>query len=97
MAKKAARKIETDSDVDHACTGLMEIVSRVAGRRLKLILEAASKMARNSALEEAAKVADEHSSPPFGHDDPVAVNFWHLGEAYARKEIAKGIRAQISK
>lgn len=47
---------------------------------------------RNDALEDAAKVADKHSSPPFGHDDPVAVRFWHLGEAYARNKIARAIR-----
>ena len=47
---------------------------------------------RNGVLEEAATVADEHSSAQFGHDDPIAVKFWHLGEAYAREEIAKAIR-----
>lgn len=50
-----------------------------------------------AAVKAAAAVADEHSSPPFGHDDPVAVNYWHLGEAYARKEIAAAIRQLISK
>jgi hypothetical protein len=43
-------------------------------------------------LEAAAKAAEEHSSPRFGSDDYVAVRFWHMGEDYARTEIAKAIR-----
>lgn len=46
----------------------------------------------NNGVEAAAKVADEHGSAEFGHDNPVAVKFWHLGEAYARQEIATAIR-----
>ena len=43
-------------------------------------------------LERAAKVADEHNSAMFGHGE-VERKFWHLGEDYARKEIAATILA----
>jgi hypothetical protein len=58
---------------------------------------AVAKAIKEMAIEECAQVADEHSSPEFGHDDPVAVKYWHLGEAYAREEIAKAIRELKSK
>jgi len=47
---------------------------------------------RNEVVESCAQVAEWHSSARFGHDDPIAVKFWHLGEAYAKAEIAKAIR-----
>ena len=40
---------------------LMRIVGRVAGHRLRLILDAAAKYARNDALEEAALKLEEHA------------------------------------
>jgi hypothetical protein len=63
-----------------------------ATETLKTVIDVA-KSVKEMVIEECAQVADEHSSPPFGHDDPVAVNYWHLGEAYACKEIAAAIRA----
>lgn len=62
-----------------------------ATETLKTVIDTA-KAVKEMVIEECAQVADEHSSPPFGHDDPVAVKFWHLGEAYAREEIARAIR-----
>lgn len=59
---KPTRKIETDADAANACEELMGIVGRVAGHRLRMILEAAAKMARNSALEEAALKLEEHAN-----------------------------------
>ena len=44
-------------------------------------MEFTAKAIKEMVIEECAQVADEHSSPQFGHDDPVAVKFWHLGEA----------------
>lgn len=60
MAKRQ-REIKSDADARDAAEWLMRIVSRVAGHRLQLILEAAAKYARNDALEEAAAKLEEHA------------------------------------
>jgi hypothetical protein len=58
MAKQR-RKIETDADMSNACEELMQVVARVAGHRLLMILEAATDMARKPVLEENAALLDE--------------------------------------
>lgn len=60
MAKKP-REIKSDADATDAAEWLMRSVTKVAGHRLKLILAAASKYARNDALEEAATKLEEHA------------------------------------
>lgn len=61
MARKPPREIKTDADASEAAEWLMRIVSRVAGHRLQLILEAAGKYAHNAALEGAAVKLEEHA------------------------------------
>lgn len=60
MAKRP-REIKSDADATEAAEWLMRSVTMVAGHRLKLILAAAGKYAREAALEEAAAKLEEHA------------------------------------
>lgn len=77
MAKKP-REIKSDADASEAAEWLMRIVSRVAGHRLQLILEAAAKYARNDALEEAAAKLETHA-----HDIVKAGDQFEGGDIYS--------------